>query len=126
MSLSSSAVASLSSSAVASLSSSAVASLSSSAVASLYSSCRRRYGAAGYIPLKTRHQTRNTTNPQLLPQPVYGYYAADNLYNQSTTIALQTTSTTSLQLSRCRQPLQPVYSYRATDNLYNQSTTITL
>src|SRR6266571_8371479 len=103
-SLSSSAVASLSSSAVASLSSSAVASLSSSAVASLCSSCRRRYDAAGYIPLKTRHQTRNTTNPQLLPQPVYGYYTADNLYNQSIAIALQTTSTTSLQPSRCRQP----------------------
>jgi len=77
--------------------------------ASLSTSVRRRPGVAGYIAPEDasprRHIAPEDTPPR--PQQVYSSRAADDLYhNQSTAIALQTTSTTtSLQPSRCRRPL---------------------
>src|SRR6266700_3735569 len=96
--------------------------------------CRRRKGAASYIPPEdasprryhnaaTNHSAttsllsrcRRPPQPLPLPQPVC-YHAADNhcnpylYHNQTklrTTTATPTFTATSLQLSRCRRPPQP-------------------
>ena len=79
---------------------------------------RRRRGAASYIPPEDASPRRHHNKQPTIPlQPVC--HRADDLhYNQSAT-EQTTSSTASLQPSRCRRPLpQPVYSYRVADNHY--------